>query len=194
MTIHERHRQWIESRGLDPELAEKFGLETVVREGKAWLAVPYLESGQAVNHKYRKTGTKDHRMDTGAPLGLWNADCLSDPKVRGGQAPVVITEGEWDALAAIQSGFAYAVSVPNGAPATETADLEHASRYEWVDRHLDALKGVREFIIAADADQAGYNLAADLVGLLGAERCRFIEYPFPCKDLNEVLQDRKSVV
>lgn len=189
MTIHEKHRQWIEARGLDPMLAEKLGLETVIRDGKAWLAIPYVEDGEIINHKYRLTSEKDHRMDPGAPLALWNADALNDPKVRNGQAPLVITEGEWDSMAAIQSGCLYTVSVPNGAPGRPTADIETAKRYEWVDRHADALAGVREFVIAADADQAGFNLASDLVALLGAERCRFIEYPFPCKDLNEVLKE-----
>lgn len=189
MSIHDKHRQWIEARGLDPDLAEKLGLETVLRDGKAWLSVPYLERGEPINHKYRLTSEKDHRMDGGAPLALWNADCLTDPKVRSGQAPVVITEGEWDAMAAIQAGFQFAVSVPNGAPAQQTEDLETAKRYDWIDRHANELSGVKEFVIAADADPAGYNLAADLVALLGADRCKFIEYPFPCKDLNEVLKE-----
>lgn len=185
--MHDKHRSWIEARGLDPKLAEAFGLETVLRDGKAWLAVPYVQDGEIINHKYRLTSEKDHRMDAGAPLALWNSDCLSDPKVRGGQAPVVITEGEWDAMAAIQSGFAFAVSVPNGAPSSETKDIDNAKRYEWVDRHADDLAGVREFVIASDDDPAGHYLRSDLVALLGAERCRFIDYPFPCKDLNEVL-------
>lgn len=187
MTIHEKHIAWIEARGLDPQLAAALGLETVIRDGKGWLALPYVQDGEIINHKYRLTSEKDHRMDTGAPLALWNADCLSDPKVRSGQAPLVITEGEWDAMAAIQSGFAFAVSVPNGAPSSETRDLDNAKRYEWVDRHADALAGVKEFIIAADDDQAGHYLRADLVALLGAERCRFIDYPAGSKDLNEVL-------
>lgn len=189
MGLHEKHRQWIEARGLDPELAEKLGFQTVMREGKAWIAIPYFEDGEVVNHKYRLTSEKDHRMDSGAPLALWNVDMVNDPKVRNGQAPLVITEGEMDGLAAIQSGCLYTVSVPNGAPGRPTADIETAKRYEWVDRHADALAGVREFVIAADADQAGFNLASDLVALLGADRCRFIEYPFPCKDLNEVLKE-----
>lgn len=189
MTMHQKHREWIEARGLDPQLAEKLGLETVQRDGKNWLAVPYREAGETINRKYRLTSEKDHRMEPGAPLALWNADCLSDPKVRNGQAPVVITEGEWDAMAVMQSGFPFAVSVPNGAPASVTADLDSAKRYDWVDRHADALRGVKEFVIAADDDQAGHNLRQDLVALLGADRCRFIEYPWPSKDLNEVLKD-----
>lgn len=188
MTLHQRHAEWIMARGLDPKLAETLGLYSVEREGKMWLALPYLEAGKAINHKYRRTAEKDHRMDQGAPLALWNADCLNDSRLCNGQAPLVITEGEWDAMAAIQSGFQYAVSVPNGAPGSPTQDLETAKRYEWVDRHAKALAGVKEFVLATDADEAGYNLAADLVGLLGADRCRFIEYPKGCKDLNEVLQ------
>lgn len=189
MTIHAKHGEWIEARGIDVALAEKFGLETVMRDGVAWLAVPYVEAGETINRKYRRTSEKDHRMDPGAPLALWNADCLRDPKVRGGQAPVVITEGEWDALTALQAGFQFVVSVPNGAPAQVTADLDNAKRYEWVDRHAAALAEVKEFIIAADDDEAGRNLREDLVALLGADRCRFITYPFPSKDLNEVLTD-----
>lgn len=189
MSIHAKHKEWIEARGLDPQLAEALGLRTDKRDGKAWLVVPYAEDGAVVNHKWRLTSEKDHRMDTGAPLLLWNADCLKDPKVRSGQAPVVITEGEWDAIAAIQAGFPFVVSVPNGAPGNQTKDLDGAKRYDWVDRHAADLAQVREFIIAADDDKAGQYLRDDLVGLLGAERCRFVEYPFPAKDLNEVLQD-----
>jgi twinkle protein len=189
MTLHPKHSEWIAARGIDPELAAKFGLETHMQDGAAWLRIPYREGGETLNHKWRLTSEKRHRMDPGAPLSLWNADCLADPILTSGRAPLVITEGEWDAMAAVQAGFQFAVSVPNGAPGNPTEDVQTAKRYDWVDRHATALAGVKEFVIAADADQAGYNLAADLVALLGAERCRFIEYPFPCKDLNEVLQE-----
>lgn len=189
MTLHPKHIEWIEARGIDPQLAARFGLITVQREGKNWLAVPYRVDGEILNHKYRLTSGKDFRMDTGAPLALWNADCLSDPKVLNGQAPVVITEGEMDALAVMTAGHPFAVSVPGGAPNEITADLDNAKRYEWVDRHAAGLAKVREFVIAADDDQAGWNLRTDLVALLGAERCRFVEYPALCKDLNDVLVD-----
>ena len=189
MTIHEKHKDWISERGIDPVLAEKFGLATVQREGKNWLAVPYPEGGEIINHKYRLTSEKDHRMDTGAPLLLWNADVLKAPEVRSGAAPVIIQEGEWDALTAIQCGHQFTTSVPNGAPSSETSDLDNAKRYDWVDRHAADLAKVKRFILATDDDEAGRYLRADLVALLGAERCSFLEYKFPCKDLNEVLQE-----
>lgn len=194
--LHEKHKEWIEARGLDADLATKLGLETRRDAGGYWLTVPYREAGETVNHKWRQTSEKRHRMDEGAPLLLWNADCLKDSKVQSGHAPVIIAEGEWDAITAIQSGFPFTVSVPNGAPGKLTDEPENAKRYEWVWRHLADLDKVGTFILATDADPAGYNLAADLVALLGAERCKFVEYPFPCKDLNEVLQEygREKVV
>lgn len=183
--LHDRHRQWIDGRGINPELAEKFGL-TTTRDGDGyWLTVPYSERGEVINHKYRMTAEKRHRMDKGAPLALWNADALSHPEVLAG-APVIITEGEWDALAAMTAGLQHVVSVPNGAPAQMTNEPESAKRYEFIWRHIDALDKVKSFIIATDGDEPGHNLAADLVSLLGAERCRFVTYPEHCKDLNDV--------
>ncbi len=186
--MHEKHKAWLAGRKIDPVLAEKFGLTTTQRDGGYWLTVPYVYRGEAINHKYRLTSQKDHRMDIGAPLSLWNADVLSSPEVRGG-ATVIITEGEWDALAAIQSGFPFTVSVPNGAPANLTPEPEEQTRYAWFRLHQADLNEVKTFILATDNDGPGYNLAADLAALLGAERCKFVEYPFPYKDLNEVLDE-----
>jgi len=183
--LHEKHRAWIEARMIDPALAEKFGLASVQDREGYWLTVPYTERGETINHKWRLTSEKRHRMDQGAPLLLWNADTLRSPEVLAG-APVVITEGEWDALAAMTAGVPHVVSIPNGAPSTVTAEPENAKRYAWVYRHLADLDRVKQFIIAADGDEPGANLAHDLVSLLGAERCRWVKYPELTKDLNDV--------
>lgn len=180
--IHERHGKWLEARGISADLATKLGLETVIKDGQRWLAVPYVEAGKTINHKYRLTSEKRHQMDQGAPLCLWNHDCLLEETDK----PVVICEGEWDAMVALAQGWR-AVSVPNGAPADETSDVANAKRYEFVWRARDALNRVKSFILATDDDGPGRALRADLVALLGADRCSFVEYPFPSKDLNEVL-------
>src|SRR5690242_19126727 len=173
--LHERHRAWIEARGISADLAQKFGLETVRRDGKAWLAVPYVERGQVVNHKYRLTSEKRHQMDTGGKLTLWNHDCL----LQDSDKPVVICEGEWDALTAISLGYR-AVSVPNGA-----SSGEGKLSYLWEAR--DLLNRVETFILATDSDEAVLKLRANLVAHLGADRCKFVEYGPECKDLNETL-------
>ena len=68
--LHDRHREWIEARGIDPILAEKLGLTTTRDASGFWLTVPYSERGEVINHKYRMTSEKRHRMDSGAPLAL----------------------------------------------------------------------------------------------------------------------------
>jgi twinkle protein len=174
--LHPKHREWIEARGISAEIAEKFGLSTVKLEGKAWLAVPYVERGKVVNHKYRLTSEKRHQMDKDGKLILWNHDCLLEDT----KTPVVVCEGEWDALTAISLGWR-AVSVPNGA-----SNADGKLSYLWESR--DLLNRVESFILATDNDEAGLKLRANLVAHLGADRCSFVDYGADCKDLNETLQ------
>lgn len=184
MSIIEPHMKWLEARGITAETANRFALHTHSDGRTQWLRVPYLEDGQTINHKWRKTAAKLHRMDKDAPLLLWNHGALAEA-ARSGK-PLVITEGEWDALTAVQSGWALATSVPNGAPQDETEDVFDATRYEWHHRHKKLLDQVTRFVLATDNDDAGRILAADLARLLGPERCMFVEYPVG-KDLNDVL-------
>ncbi len=175
MGLHQRHKDWIEGRGISAELAEKFGLQTATKDGKAWLSVPYVERGRTVNHKYRLISEKRHQMDQGGKLVLWNHDCLLEESER----PVVICEGEWDALVAISLGWR-AVSVPNGA-----SGGEGQLSYLWEAR--DALNRQKAFILATDNDEAGLKLRTNLVAHLGADRCSFVEYGADCKDLSDTL-------
>lgn len=181
--LHEKHIEWIEARGISADLAEKLGLSTEVRDGKAWLSVPYIERGQVVNHKYRLISEKRHMMDEGAPLTLWNHDCLLEQSDK----PVVICEGEWDAMTAISLGWR-AVSVPNGAPAQASDNPAEAKRYDFLWRARLLLNEAKAFILATDDDPAGHALRQDLIAMLGAERCSFVTYGADCKDLNDTLQ------
>lgn len=182
--IHPKHAAWIEARGISADLAAKLGLATVDRGGAKWLAVPYVENGKTINHKYRLTSEKRHMMDADAPLVLWNSAAL-DRASEAGQ-PWVLCEGEWDAMVALQLGWD-ASSVPNGAPSDASEDPANAKRYEFLWRARDQINRASRIILATDDDPAGKALRADLIALLGADRCSFVEYPFPAKDLNEVL-------
>lgn len=179
--IHPRHKQWLDQRGDLSTLAEQMGLSSVERDGAHWLAIPYLFDGQIVNRKYRLTSEKRHMMDKGGKLCLWNADTLSTKPDK-----LIITEGEFDALAAMVCGFKHVVSVPNGASSTG-GDPFTGNAYAYLYESEAALKDVKQIVLATDGDGPGQALARDLAAILGPERCLFLDYPDECKDLNEIL-------
>lgn len=181
--IHQRHKEWLDQRGNLSDMADAMEVQTVDRHGGKWLCFPYRLDGEVVNRKYRLTSEKRHEMDKGGTLCLWNAECLSDDPTE-----VIITEGEFDALAAMRCGFHSVVSVPNGAPSEAVDDPVNANRYAFLWRSETELARVKSFVLATDADKPGRILAKDLAAILGAERCKFVDYPEGCKDLNEVLQ------
>jgi twinkle protein len=176
MGLHQRHKEWIEARGISVELAEKFGLATVNRDGKAWLAVPYVERGKVVNHKYRLISEKQHQMDKGGKLDP------VEPRLSAGgvDKPVVICEGEWDALVAIGLGWR-AISVPNGA-----SGGEGRLSYLWDAR--DLVNRVKHFILATDSDEAGLSSAKTSSPTLGRIAARSSNTAPAAKDLNDTLQ------
>lgn len=187
------HVQWLEARGISASLAAKFGLFTAevlfppTEEGsEKWVkakavAVPYLRGSQEINHKYRRTTVKQHVMDKGAELALWNEDALD----RAAGGTWVVTEGEWDGLLAEDRGWA-ASSVPNGAPDKASDDPANAKRYEYLWKVKDKIAKVERIILAVDGDSAGVALRADLIALFGPVKTCFLEYPEGCKDLTDV--------
>lgn len=101
--------------------------------------------------------------------------------------PLLVTEGEIDALAAIESGYSNAVSVPFG-----------AGNYNWIEENFEWLEQFDSIIICSDNDDAGLKMQKECVFRLGSWRTKFIDIPpfyydeekgkqFPMKDLNHVL-------
>src|SRR5699024_9075982 len=95
--------------------------------------------------------------------GMWNIDKSK---------PVVITEGQPDAMVVWQSGYKNVVSVPSGASDTS-----------WINHCWDWLQDINEFIVFADNDNEGLKMAKNIksklhnVKIVQADR----------KDANEVL-------
>ena len=179
--MHRKHMEWFEQRAIPSDIAEQMGINSEMRDGELWLSIPYYLDGKLVNRKYRHATRKEHSQDKGGKPCLWNADALS----LGGE--FIVTEGEFDALAAMVAGYSRVVSVPCGAPAKRVEDPFTATRYEFMWESEDQLKKVERFILATDADVPGQALAHDLAAILGPERCAFVRYPEGCKDLNDVL-------
>lgn len=189
----------LEARGLDVEMASRMGLESTLRgAGSECLVIPFKRDGLIVRRKYRNfTAEPKWSADKGGVRCAFNEDCLRDEEMVG--LPLIITEGEFDALAAIQAGFVRTISVPDGAPQEPVKDAEDSGKYAWlVDiRPLLGKDRVPEIILAVDGDGPGAALMQDLSVLLGRYRCKFLTYPKcrkdrgreRCKDLNEVLED-----
>ena len=182
--INERHAKLLEARGFDIEILENLGIESSAKLGPDTIAIPIYEAGVRVNTKYRTiAGEKRFCQEPGVRPVFWNVDRISDETLK--DQPLIITEGELDAAAAIQCGFGRVVSVPNGAPAEPEQDA--GARYKFVENAPKALNDCKEIILAVDGDAPGIALMNDLALRLGRVRCRWVKYPRGCKDLADAL-------
>lgn len=201
MTMSAAILKALESRGIDVELADRLGFGSQHRDGTDWLDIPCFRDGRLWRTKLRTlTGDKRFSQEGEGPIP-WNEDVLRDESLRA--QPLIITEGELDAVAAIQAGFSRTISVPDGAPQEAAKDPFDQKRYEWIGELKPRLGRdlVAEIILATDGDSPGRALQQDLSVMLGRFRCKYLTYPIArdgrrLKDLNEVLREygQKGVV
>ncbi|CAB4122709.1 Archaeal primase DnaG/twinkle, TOPRIM domain [uncultured Caudovirales phage] len=197
--INPRHIAALESRGIRSELAVlSWGLWSERAGGGEALAIPFLRNGTIVNKKFRTSITPGDKgkiwQEKGGVQCFWNEDALRDTTLDG--LPLIITEGEFDAMVAIQCGYLRTVSVPAGAPGEKIPVSAEGSKYDFLADAFDLVQRATEIILAVDNDEAGANLLHDLSVRIGRARCKFVTYPKSkadplrrCKDLNEVLLD-----
>lgn len=180
---------FVKARGLTAELCERLGLTSGVdRAGLEWLCIPYERDGLRVNRKFRRIDEKAFRQDKGGEQIFWRQDCIADAGLA--DQPLVITEGEFDAVAAIQAGYWRAVSLPGGGgSAGPSGEARTNGKYACIEAAGAALDAVKHIIIATDDDAVGVATLSDLTSLLGPARCQFVKYPKGCKDLNDVLRE-----
>lgn len=185
---------WLRTRGIDETTAENLSIESMGRrDGGEVIVFPTMLNGRLVNRKYRPIGGEQSKSgprfwgDKGGKLTLWNIDCLLDETLN--DEPLIVTEGEMDALSALRCAYNRVVSVPNGAPSKTTRGDDGAAqgRYSYITEVSKLLRSVKVVILATDADEPGAALRQDLAIRLGPGRCKWLEYPDGCKDLNDVL-------
>jgi twinkle protein len=208
MTISGKHLEWLEARGISVEVATSTGLYSGRRgttgvepdANGTILVFPYLENGVEVNAKYRAPGKRFWQKQGGKKL-FWNRDVLQDPSVLDGTHPLVITEGEMDALAIMTAGYPFVVSVPDGAPpardaqgqlidvpdGTQDIDPDADDKYQFILNDWEYISKIKTIIIATDSDEPGMRLSKELVRRLDRIRCKFVAYPAGIKDANELL-------
>ena len=188
MSLSNRHAMWLEERKL---LAEKAAEVGVYSEGPR-IAFPYIKLDKIVYAKCRLPEDKSSTIikPTGQKQDfLWLEHILpAEPKT----TPLVITEGELDALAVRQVGFQCVVSLPSGAAKDLAGALNKVDRCiaTEIDGHQvlkPSLTPFIKFVIATDGDDPGMCMRDALIERLGTDRCWVIKYPAGCKDPNDIL-------
>lgn len=168
---------WFFKRGISQKTLIDFkiteGDEFMPQESKNMNTVQfnYFRNDQLINTKFR-TANKHFKLVKDAELILFNLDAIK------GSKECLITEGEIDTMSWAESGYDFAVSVPNGASKN--------AKMEWLDNCFEYFKNMEVIYLALDNDERGIELREELARRLGYERCKKIDFE-DVKDSNELL-------
>ena len=165
---------YCEKRGISKKTLDYVG----VKEKENCVVFEYRnELGEHVSNKYRRTKQnkgpkmwfeKDTNINT-----LFNMDKVNPSE------PLLITEGEFDCLSAIESGFKNAVSIPSGVNSTN----------EWLTTNWTFLEQFEEIIIWFDNDDAGLKGSREVYNRLSNNSVKIVSYT-EFNDINEVLHHK----
>lgn len=185
--LTEEHQRLLEERGLNLELVTRLGWQSSEDGRGDTIAIPYFRKGKVVGRKYRTIkGEKRFSQDKGSEQCLYNLEVIEEIKAMPAETQktvqLVITEGEMDAIVAMQCGY-FAVSVPNGAP-DKPVENEESTKFDY----LNDLPRSCVIIVASDADEPGQILAHEIGARVGYHRCKWVQYPKGCKDLNDTFK------
>lgn len=177
------------SRGIDPEAAARYGVTMrQLKAGGMAVAIEYRRAGETVGHKLRPVdpgeGPRFFFHPKGATRDLWNVDVLGDDTLA--DMPVIITEGELDAMSCVVAGFPRAVSIPDGWTLNYNGDDGPKSRP--ILANAERLRKSPFVIIAGDGDDTGASFVRAVSNMLDGHPCKFLDYPEGCKDANDVLR------
>jgi twinkle protein len=156
-----------DQRGFSLEIIKKFRLG--FNDGS--ITIPYFRDGLCLNVKskpIKPSSDLKYFREEGCPSILFNLD-----NAKKYQGAVIITEGEFDAIAFDQMGFQNVVSVPNGAEAFSD---------EWI----DDLEHYNQIYLSYDMDDVGRRGVEKAADKLGRYRC--FNILLPLKDGNDCLK------
>ena len=181
---------YLNRRGISTEVCEYLNLK---QDERGNILIQYFDTNDVLtmvkvrpSHKVKHGETKIWCLKDKHGNAYGTAPLLYNMNKINVNAPLLICSGEFDCAAAIESGFANAVSIPLGDGNTR-----------WIDECFDWLEQFNEIIICPDNDESGTKFAKTVVPRLGSWRCKVAKVPdlfitpsgkeIPVKDLNEVL-------
>lgn len=156
-------------------------------DDKGNIVFPFYRDEQLIYVKFRKP--KKHRKEDGPKeWAVSNTEpILFGMDMTSFNRPLVITEGEIDALALYEAGVSNVVSVPAG-----------CSNLEWINLCWEYLEKFNQIILFGDADEPGLEMISVLSKRLGEDRCMIPkEYPEAIRDgtdLNRICKDANEIL
>eukprot|EP00177_Eucheuma_denticulatum_P000203 GFKZ01000357.1.p1 GENE.GFKZ01000357.1~~GFKZ01000357.1.p1 ORF type:complete len:793 (+),score=87.92 GFKZ01000357.1:124-2502(+) len=173
------------TRGLNDDVLRRYGVGAGVSkvvEGGQWVTHPFVtfpmydSDGNIVRHKLRSIRTKSGMRLTpkGGGWGLFGLNT-----VPATAKEVVLTEGEFDAMAVFQATGRPAISLPNGASSLPLELLPALERFDTI-------------VLWMDQDGPGQTGLKQFSRKLGLRRCKAV-LTSECKDANEALLMNKDV-
>lgn len=174
-TKHENYNKniltYCEKRNISKNTIDYVG----VKENNNCVVFEYRnELGEHLANKYRKTKKSEGPkmwFEKGTNVNtLFNMDKINISE------PLLITEGEFDCLSAIESGFKNAVSIPSGVNGTN----------EWITSNWTFIEQFEEIIIWFDNDEAGIKGAREVFNRLPNSSVKIVRCEV-ANDINELL-------
>ena len=158
-------------RGLPVQVLHDYGVR-VASGGKGEVAFLYYLNKECVKIHYVGLRNKTFRSSVNPANVLYGKEYATPEKCSG---TLVITEGQWDALAFAAAGIP-AVSIPNG-----------VQSHKWIEFDWEYLRQFHTFLISFDQDDAGKKATEEVTKRLGVSKCKIVSLPL--KDANDVLRD-----
>lgn len=175
-TALDRVENYLQSRGISKKTWER----RKIGESQGAIAMPYYENGEVVLVKFRlpyppKDGEPKSWMSEGGKPVLWGME-LCDKKY-----PLVIVEGEIDALSLDECDVPNVLSVPIG-----------AGNLNWIENCWDFMTQYKEIVFWVDNDAAGKKMLAECQRRLSDWKLRSVKSEH--KDANDALRASKDKV
>jgi len=172
-------KRLLETRGITLNTARRFGIGYDGQRARWSIPIRDHEGVKAIGLKYHRASEDQEPKglsEPGSQVGLFGFDTITDKN-----APLVVTEGEFDAMVIYQSTGINAVSGSGGAATVKT---------EW-----SGLLAGHPVILCLDNDSKGREATEKWKALLGPlvlggriPSLRIVsEYPAGCKDATDIL-------
>ena len=166
--------EYMKQRKITKETLDAWNVKECLRNNEPYYVFSYkFKENKNIEYvTFRYCGKPRNSRDKGGCLPntksmLWGMWHIEKDK------PIVITEGQPDAMSVYQSGYKNVVSIPAG-----------ANNFTWISNCWDWLKECKEFIFWADNDEAGDKCAQELKKRL--DNLKIVKH-YKYKDANELL-------